>query len=313
MAQTRLSTEHEDIEVPFWLSRHADIWIKIRGVEAVLLFGSHALGRAQVDSDWDIAILYRNREPDDIPMGSDLMSHPVDIPLVPLQEYVEQAHMVGSLAHELAVKGKVLAGSVPEVSERSIVVSEVDLALHVEYAFRELSLALCEILEELRTGDRELTLKAARAFASSKYSADGAERIAKALCVHLGITYEHTNDLTVPSQQVPKEWRKKVLAMDGKARRAHVAGYRGSFESVEKAYRRVFASLDLLDEILKPCCQQLSLSRLRELNQKVSSSTGMQMLTYKERESKNPEIVELFDKIQNVKEDSHKYAHARER
>lgn len=299
---TRLpKTLDGEIEVPCWLQRQVDVWMNIPCVEAVVLFGSQAMSRAHAGSDWDVAVLHKGQCIEDFPISSDVEEHCVDVPLISLGEFRDSAHRVGSLAHELAANGMVLAGSVPELEKKGHVVSEGDLALHLEYAFRDLALSIADLPVDLRRAGDETPIARARAHVSSKHSADGAERVAKALCVHLGVTYDHTHDVERLSRLVSREWRNKVLAMDGCTRRARLSEKEESYEVVREVIRRISASLDLLGEIIVPCCTQLQLSSVRELEEQVSLSTAMQrVLTYTESESIHPEIKDLSKQMESV-------------
>lgn len=298
MATPQPKVEQQNAEVPSWLRRHANAWIDIPGVAAVVLFGSRALGCARKDSDWDVAILHVKSDSIDLPMGSDLESHPVDIPQMSLDEYEAEAQLVGSLAHELAANGRILAGDLPTPKTSNLVVSEVELARHLEYAFYELSLAVAVMPMDMSLSDADRTLNRIEARHSSTHSANGAERVVKALCVHLGVTYDHIHNVKKLSRHVQKERREKVLAMNGHMRRAHIALHRGSSESMDKVVRRVSVSLELLSEILVPCCRQLSIALLRDLDLVVEKSLGMnQALEHMEENRTHSVPSDLVEKL----------------
>lgn len=309
-----LKTLDGEIELPRWLQRQVNLWIEIPGVEAVVMFGSRANGRAQANSDWDVAVLHEEEQIDDFPVGSEVEAHCVDVPLVSLSEFTDCAYRVGTLAHELATKGKVLAGRFPGSDSRKIVVSEEDLARHLEYAFRELASSIADLPADIRRNRHEPSLTRARAHVSSRQSAEGAERVAKALCVHLGVTYVHSHDVKRLSRLVPREWSGKVLAMDGRTRRALLTAYEGSFEVIRDVIRRISASLDLLGEIVAPSCLQLQLQTVIELEEQVSLSTVMQrVMTYTESDSVHPEIRSLARQMESVKEKLEQHLWDRER
>ena len=313
METVRPKTVAGEIELPGWLQQQVKLWIEIPGVEAVVLFGSHAVGRAQTGSDWDIAVLHREQEIEDFPLGNDVEAQCVDVPLMSLDKFTDCAHRVGSLAHEIAINGTVLAGSVPELERKRTVVSEEDLARHLEYAFRELASSIADLPADLRRNRHEPSLSRAKVHVSSRHSADGAERVAKALCVHLGVTYDHTHDIRRLSRLVSREWSSKVLAMDGRTRRAHLTAYEGSFEAIREVIECISASLDLLSEIIAPSCLQLQLPTVIELEEQVSLSTAMQrVLTYSESDSVNPEIRSLARQMESVREKLKQHLQERE-
>ncbi len=182
-------------------------------------------------------------------------------------------------------------------------VSEENLARHLEYASRELASSIADLPADLRRNRHEPSLSYARAHVSSRHSADGAERVAKALCVHLGVTYDHTHDVGRLSRLVSREWSSKVLAMDERTRRAHLTAYEGSFEFIQDVIQRISTSLDLLGEIIAPSCLQLQLQTVIELEERVSLSTAMQrVLTYTESDTIHPEIRSLARQMESVRE-----------
>ena len=174
METVRPKTAESEIEVPGWLQQQVKLWIEIPGVETVVLFGSHAVGRVQADSGWDVAVLHREQEIEDFPLGNDVEAHCVDVPLMSLSKFTDCAHLVGSLAHEIATNGTVLAGSAPELERKRAVVSEDDLARHLEHAFREFASSIADLPADLRRNRHEPSLSRARAHVSSPHSANGA-------------------------------------------------------------------------------------------------------------------------------------------
>lgn len=303
MANHLLKPDVAEHKVPHWLRRHADLWIKIPGVEAVVLFGSRAVGSANENSDWDVAIVHSESKPKDIPMHRDFSIHHVDVPLISLRKYVEESHSVGTLAHELAVTGDVLAGSVPPFDYRRLVVGKEELARHVEFAFHGLAMAIAEIAVDMSHGDPNDSLDHITANYSSAPSANGAERIAKALCVHLGVTYRHTHSVRELAELVPEEWRAKVLATEGNTSDAHVSPYEGTSESVEDVAKRISVSFDLLQEVLPPICKQLSSTLIANLDVKIASFTGVnRALDLSRAQDANLTVVELVGRMERARE-----------
>ncbi len=256
-----------DQEVPRWLKKHAHLWIQDPSVEAVVLFGSRSTGHAKACSDWDVAILHGDQCPLRLPRDEDLHAHAVDLPVLALETYLSQAHCVGSLAHEVALHGRVLAGYVPTTEARRLVLSEVDLSRHLEYAFRYLAIAISDFHDVLRRNDPATTpLESIPGRSAVAPSANGAERVAKALCLHLGLSVIRTHDVEELADRVPIEWREKVLAMDGNSRKAHLSTYLDSGETLAEVERRISSSLTLLAEIVSPCCKMLSDQNLASLD-----------------------------------------------
>lgn len=263
-----------DKEVPNWLRRHADLWIQDPCVEAVVLFGSRTTGHADSYSDWDVAILHGANKPNNLVREKELLSQAVDLPVFPLETYLNRAHYVGSLAHEVAVHGRVLAGSVPTTLLRRLILSEEDLGRHLEYSFRYLAIAITDFHDVLRhAGTRSEPLESTPGRTAVAPSADGAERVSKALCVHLGIPAAHTHDIEQLADSVPKEWRDKVLDMNGNTHRAHLATCLDNPETLADVEKRISSSLRLLTQIIEPCCYQLSDRTLASLDGWVHNHT----------------------------------------
>lgn len=301
MTTPQAMSELQDTRIPNWLSRHVDIWIKIPCVKAVVLFGSRASGNAWEESDWDLAILHEGNEMKDVPRGRDFDEQPVDLAYLPIKKYIRKAHQVGSLAHELATHGRLIKGYLPALEKRRLLVSEEELVRHLFYASHNLASAIGDVQTDISRDDLEKSLDSILAYVSSPSSANGAERTAKALCVHLGVTYSHTHNVKKLSELVPNEWRERVLAMDGVTSKAHVATYEGSFECVSDSVRRVSASLSLLSELLLPCCEQLSMDQLQILNNLVISDWAVEnALSYSETESVHPSVVDLAHELEGV-------------
>lgn len=302
MTTNVLQSELAEPVVPHWLRRHAETWIKIPEVEAVVLFGSRANGSANENSDWDVAIVHGDPKPTEIPMDRDFSIQQVDVPLLSLRKFVEESHYVGTLAHELAVNGKVLAGSVPPFDKRRLAVSKWNLARHVEFAFHGLAMAIVEVDVDMSHGDPHDSLDLIPANYSSAPSANGAERLAKALCVHLGVTYRHTHNARELAELVPQPWRKKVLETESVLPRAYSTEDERSTESVADVAKRITVSFDLLHEILPPICNQLSTELLVDLDVKIASFAGVKIsLDLARSEGAHPTVAELADKMEIVR------------
>lgn len=297
-------------EVPHWLKRHADLWIKDPSVEAVVLFGSRTTGRADSYSDWDVAILHGARKPTHLVREKDLLSQAIDLPVFPLETYLNQAHCVGSLAHEVAVHGRILAGSVPTTLTRRLVLSEEDLSRHLEYSFRYLAIAITDFHDVLKhAGTPSQPLESIPGRTAVAPSADGAERVAKALCIHLGIPVTHTHDVDQLASSVPNEWRDKVLDMNGNTHRAHLATYLENPETLADVEKRISSSLRLLTQIVGPCCDQLSDSTLASLDEWVRNQVNVLAVgAYLNNQDIHPSVRSIsrcFERALGILQDEH--------
>lgn len=263
-----------DQEVPLWLKKHADLWIQDPSVEAVVLFGSRTTGHADSSSDWDVAILHGKREPTRLLREKDLRSQAVDLPVLPLQSYLDQAHRVGSLAHEIAVHGKVLAGSVPPTSAKGWELSDADLSRHLQCSFRNLAIAITDFYDVWKhAGSTRNPLSSIPGRTAVVPSVDGAKWVFRALCVHLGKPVIRTHDVQQLADCAPAKLQDKILAMKGKLREGHQTTYLENPETLADVDQRISNSLRLLTQIIEPCCNQLSDSTLASLHDRVHNQT----------------------------------------
>ena len=163
-------------------------------------------------------------------------------------------------------------------------------------------MAIVEVDVDMSHGGPHDSLDLTPANYSSAPSANGAKRIAKALCVHLGVTYRHTHNVKELAEVVPKPWRKQVLEAESVLPRAYSTGDERSTESVADVAKRITVSFDLLYEILPPICNQLSTELLVDLDVKIASFAGVKMsLDLARSEGAHPTVAGLADKMEIVR------------
>lgn len=275
--ETENSPGTTSVFIPHWLSQQGNEWIQLPGVESVVLFGSRVTGHASSISDWDVAVLHRSAAIPSLKYSIEMQKHNVDLAYLSMNRFATESHLVGTLAHELAKHSTVVAGTKPFVLNReSIAMSEDALERHLEHAFKELARAIREIVSGWEFSGFAEPIEEVIAGDASGSSANGAERVAKALCVYLGISYAFTHDVEELAEIVPAEWRSKVLAMNGNTARAHVAHYTGTVETIGDVVIRIERTLDLLSEILVPCLVKLSDAKISELTGQLRVSPDMQ-------------------------------------
>ena len=265
------------VEIPSWLRQHADLWIQHPRVESIVLFGSRATGRATSGSDWDVAVLHRGENPPKLKRLGEFWNHQIDVPMLSVQKLRQEANRVGSLSHEVMLHGKVIAGDVPSFEIEELVLSEADLALHLEYSFIEIALAIFELKDATRTAGASELIEDLDADRAVAHSANGAERVAKALCVYLKIPYSRTHSVEELADMVPAEWKPKVLAMDGLTSSGHTSPYTGISEPISQVVRRISKALDLLHEILPPCLEELSYTKMLDVTKRISDASLLQV------------------------------------
>lgn len=261
------------VVIPSWLRQHADLWIQHPRVESIVLFGSRVTGHATTRSDWDVAVLHNGANPPKLERLDEFWNHQIDVPMLSIQKLRQEANCVGSLSHELLSHGEVIAGDVPTFEIEELVLSEEDLSLHLEYSFIELALAICELRDATRTTEAFESIEDLDADRAVAHSANGAERVAKALCVYLKISYSRTHSVEELADMVPVEWKSKVLAMDGFTSSGHTSPYTGISEPISQVVHRVSKALDLLREILLPCLEELSYTKMINLTGKIANAS----------------------------------------
>lgn len=263
--------------IPHWLLRQGNEWIQLPEVESVVLFGSRVTGHASSVSDWDVAVLHRSSAKPSLRYSAEAQTHNVDLAYLSLHRFATESHLVGTLAHELANHSMVVAGTKPFVqSNESIAMSEDALERHLEHAFKELARAIREIVSSWEFSGFAHPIEEVVAGDASGSSANGAERVAKALCVYLGTSYAFTHDVEELAEIVPAEWRSKVLAMSSKTTSTHSDHYTGTVETIGDVVIRIRRTLDLLSEILVPCLEKLSDAKIAELTGQLRVSPDMQ-------------------------------------
>ena len=256
----------ESVVIPPWLAQQGKEWIQLPGVESVVLFGSRVTGHASSFSDWDVAVLYRTLIKPSLHYTDETQKHHVDLTWLSVSRFASESHLVGTLAHELAKHSAVIEGAKPFVGNKeTTVMSETALERHLEHAFKDLARAINEVVSGWEYSGFREPIEGVVAGDASGSSANGAERVAKALCVYLGITYTFTHDVEELAKIVPPEWRSKVLSMNGNTSSAHVAHYTGEVETIGDVAIRIKCTLDLLSEILVPCLNALTNERIAEL------------------------------------------------
>lgn len=261
------------VAIPSWLQQHADLWIQHPRVESIVLFGSRVTGDATSRSDWDVAVLHRGANPPKLKRLDEFWKPQIDVPMLSVKKLRQEANRIGSLSHELLLHGEVIAGDVPSFEIEELVLSEADLALHLEYSFIELALAIYELRDASRATDTAGSFEDLDADRAVAHSADGAERVAKALGIYLKIPYSRTHSVEELADMVPATWKSKVLAMDGFTSHGHTSRYTGISEPISQVVRRISKALDLLREILLPCLKELSYTKMINVTRKIANAS----------------------------------------
>ena len=262
------------LEIPDWLQSQANSWIEDPAIASVILFGSRVKGYATEQSDWDVAVVCKGRNRVDVEYGQDSIGHNVQLAVLSFEEIAESTHLRGSIGYELAVDGQILAGVQLPKTRKKIIMSEADLTIHLMHAIRSIARCIPYLADLHVATDAEKPIGEKSDDVACQWSCSGAERVAKALCVLLGIRYEYTHSVGKLAEQVPDEWQAKVLAMDGFTTEGHTNVYFFErTESADKIIERIHHTLDLLVEILPKCLGSLSTDYIRKLQEQPELAT----------------------------------------
>ena len=149
----------------------------------MLLFGSRVSGYASKYSDWDVAVIHSGEQAFRLDRNPVTWAQPVDLSMLSMNKIESQLHLVGSLPFELAHGSTVVVGADLPVTKESERMSKEILAQHLQYGFQELASAVRQIQLRWETAGYHDPLEDIPGSDASRRSGDGAERVAKALCV----------------------------------------------------------------------------------------------------------------------------------
>ena len=274
------SRRRTPIVLPGWLKEHAEAWAA-EGAIAVVLFGSRGLGFALPDSDWDIAVVFEEK---DVP--------PPDASPIRLPDAVKRHHEVNeivrsieqlspSLSQEIA-HGVSLVGDFQKLLCQQDYSTANDLKKreyinHLAWTYIEALHCLANVssIVELQATNQAFEKLSSKVATMS--SASSAERSVKALCCMMDLGYHYTHNVAKLADQLPKEWYDLVIRMNGTTHRGHMAAYEVQFEleNCGVSLQRIRFTLELTNLILKDRRCVLSQDDQMQLQEKTLEQATM--------------------------------------
>ena len=239
----------------------AEVVGSIRGIEAVVLYGSRARGTARAASDWDVAILSR-ASPDGERAARRFFDdleriHPVVMKPESIEAHCNQGTRLESA---VARQGRLLAGewTPPPCRIENLDVTPEDLGENLETAVRDLRsvfLALCDAALDGRSYVPNVV----------EDSQQAAEALARTVIAGFGLSPVAVHDLDALATQLANAYRGRIheseerrrfaaaiRALDGNTKAAREARYhRGPVEPPARTARRIASTLSLQTDWLR--------------------------------------------------------------
>ena len=208
-------------------------------VLSVILFGSRASGTASRNSDWDTAVVVK--DDDQLPRSitdACLGWSPHGAVLVNETDMLENAGTYASLPSEVA-EGVVIVGRNYQAKQDDVRDKNTEQARN-QYATMAVNMWTAIELEVRNLATCHDSGLAEAAVDTGRHSANAAEYVAKLLCLSLGRPFSHTHRLDQLADELPREWRDAIAALNGDTHGLHVAGY-GSAPIEPEDVPRIFA------------------------------------------------------------------------
>ncbi len=230
-----------DTSLPTYIQDSARSALRSIGGDAAILFGSRARNDWRAHSDWDIAIITSGR-PDSQPDDVQVNGHAINFAVVSDAALRERACYLGTLHRAIVRDGILIAGDY-DLKELNKGALQMDIDLfrrHVINARKRIESA-AEAFARLAAGthDKDDELADCAQFVSD--SADGAERLAKAVLMKLGIDPQQTHNMRALSEQARDAGHEKEAALlallNGYTKADHVAHYEVQGELMDSCRR----------------------------------------------------------------------------
>ena len=224
----------------------AETVASIRGIEAVVLFGSRARGTAQASSDWDIAILSHASAQDEKAAMKRLGTLELVAPIVMKPESIEAYCNLGTrLEAAIARQGKLIAGEWTRPRCRA-----EDLGVEPEALERNLDTAIDDLCSAFLTSCNAALDERFYVPKLVEESQRAAEALAKCIIAGFGLSPATVHDLDALATQLENAYRGRrreaaerrgfaaaLRELDDNTRTAHKARYEG--DPVEPPSRTV--------------------------------------------------------------------------
>ena len=231
------------VYVPDWLRDYARELHQHQSVVSVALFGSRVSGRYFDDSDWDVAVLYKNGFDKSlrIPPPDD-----VEVVWIEYDRFWADYCCIATISREVHVNHLLLEGQrLPPMAKKLITASRQQIVLFVRNVYEALFDSLVHLEADWRNNDRpSLDFQTTE----SGDTAKAAEFAAKVLCAISTDSFLRTHDVVELAELVSPELKEAVLGLNGDTKRLHFVPYEPTeTEPFTSALRRVQNTLRLMD------------------------------------------------------------------
>ena len=231
------------VYVPDWLRDYARELHKYQNVVSVVLFGSRVSGRYFDDSDWDLAVLYKDGFDKSlcIPPPDD-----VEVVWIAYERFLVDYCCIATISREVHDNHLLLEGQLlPPMAKKLIPASRQQIVLFVRNVYEGLFNGLVHLEADWRNNDRPVEDFQTQ---ESRDTAKAAEYAAKVLCTLRTDSLLRTHDAVKLAELVTPDLKEVVLGLNGGTKRS----FSGPYEPMETepfthALKRVQNILRLLD------------------------------------------------------------------
>ncbi len=246
-----------DIDIPPHVGAWLDAAAAHPAVRSVILYGSRSIGRHRENSDWDIALVTdQGEQPVALMEDQWKMSAKHGIAVLSESDFLASRDVYASLPSEVAL-GVVLRGrdypfEEEHMARKRLVGSSTQEARSTYIGLTEhLWKFLQEDIQNVSNCKQSEYTRAVVGLGGA--SADAAERAVKLVTLSLGLPFQATHDLRTLAQDLPREWRERVEALNGDTDVLHQANYGERMleqdeirDVCEQTERRLHLTLDVV-------------------------------------------------------------------
>ena len=231
------------VNVPDWLRDYARYLHQYQNVVSVVLFGSRASGRYFDDSDWDLAVLYKDGFDKSlcIPPPDD-----VEVVWIASERFWADYCCVATISREIHVNHLLLEGQrLPPMAKKPIAASRQQIVLFVRNVYEGLFNSLVHLEADWRMLDRPSV-----DFQTSESgdTAKAAEFTAKVLCALRTDSFLRTHDAVKLAELVSRELKEAVFGLNGDTKKSLSVPHEPTeTEPFTNALRRVQNTLRLME------------------------------------------------------------------
>ena len=217
--------ESPGVEVRPDIARWAERASACPCVRSVVLFGSRAHGTARHDSDWDVALVVEDGSnvPYDIVAPCEQWAPKHGAVLVAEADMVAKIDTFASLPAEIGA-GVLLHGRNYKQRERTM---DDKNTLQARSSYQTMTVNMWDSVarEVWKLADAHDNGYVEAQADLGKHSANAAEFVAKLLCLSVGQPFRHAHRLDKLAEDVPREWKDEIAALNGDTHDLHMTSY----------------------------------------------------------------------------------------